>query len=577
MSKTLDSYFPKKSTPNIASIIDGNVSTSLTPDNEQDSDQRPRPSKIARVESNDYDSFPYKVDPGSRTPLWEYPNDQQDEVRRFYISRGPYQVVPEKTKPDKNGRHFRQEWIKLYKDWLEYSPEKDLAYCFPCYLFGNANSKGKAFTVDGFNRWGKVTGKKCALLKHVGGSNSEHNFAMEKLKILKNSSQHIDIQLEKQSSGQIARNRFKLQVSIDSVKWLAFQACAFRGHNERPDSENRGNFLELMNLLGRYNKDVEALVKSPHGNASYTSPLIQKEILSIIADKVRNYIREEIGDNKYCIIVDESRDESKREQMAIVLRFVDAARFLRERFLDLVHVPDTKSLSLKLHICELLSLHKLDIQNMRGQGYDGASNMRGEWNGLQALILQECPFAYYVHCFAHRLQLALVAAASDVISVNQFFENVTSIVNMVTSSSKRHDQLSSTQADLIAELISTGDLETGKGKNQVGTLKRHGDTRWSSHLNSLHSVIKMYDATCLVLKDIINDRSCKSRQRSEADGVYDKITSFEFIFLLHLMIETLEITDDLCQALQRKSQDIENAMNLVSSTKNQLQELREEG
>ena len=122
------------------------------------------------------------------------------------------------------------------------------------------------------------------------------------------------------------------------MKWLAFQACAFRGHNERPDSENRGNFLELMNLLGRYNKDVEALVKSPHGNASYTSPLIQKEIFSIMANKVRNYIREDIGDGKYCIIVDESRDESKREQMAIVLRFVDAAGFLRERFLDLVHV-----------------------------------------------------------------------------------------------------------------------------------------------------------------------------------------------------------------------------------------------
>ena len=296
-----------------------------------------------------------------------------------------------------------------------------------------------------------------------------------------------------------------------------------------------------------------------------------------MADKVRNYIREDIGDGKYCIIVDESRDESKREQMAIVLRFVDALGFIRERFLDLVYVPDTKSLSLKLHICELLSLHKLDIKNMRGQGYDGASNMRGEWNGLQALILQECPFAYYVHCFAHRLQLALVAAASDVISVNQFFENVTYIVNVVTSSSKRHDQLLDAQADLIAELISTGELETGKGKNQVGTLKRHGDTRWSSHLNSLRSLIKMYDATCLALKDIINDKSCKSRQRSEADGVYDKITSFEFIFILHTMIETLEITDYLCQTLQRKSQDIENAMNLVSSTKIQLQELREEG
>ena len=36
--------------------------------------------------------------------------------------------------------------------------------------------------------------------------------------------------------------------------------------------------------------------------------------------------------------------------------------------------------------------------------------MRGMWNGLQVLILNDCPYAYYIHCFAHRLQLALVKA-----------------------------------------------------------------------------------------------------------------------------------------------------------------------
>ena len=59
--------------------------------------------------------------------------------------------------------------------------------------------------------------------------------------------------------------------------------------------------------------------------------------------------------------------------------------------------------TLKQGICSILSHHNLNIQNVRGQGYDGASNMRGEWNGLQALILQECPYAYYVHCLAHQL------------------------------------------------------------------------------------------------------------------------------------------------------------------------------
>ena len=69
----------------------------------------------------------------------------------------------------------------------------------------------------------------------------------------------------------------------------------------------------------------------------------------------------------------------------------------------------------------MLSSHKLDIKNIRGQGYDGASNMCGEWNGLQAKFLSDCPYAYYAHCFAHQLQLALVAASKEVPEVSNFF------------------------------------------------------------------------------------------------------------------------------------------------------------
>ena len=156
------------------------------------------------------------------------------------------------------------------------------------------------------------------------------------------------------------------------------------------------------------------LDKAPK-NACYTSPDIQKEILQVFATRVKNEIHKEIGDAKFCIIVDEARDESKKEQMSIVLRFVDQDGILRERFFGLVHVSDTATLTLKKSIYFLLSNHNLDIQNIRGQGYDGASNMRGEWNGLQALILKDCPYAYYIHCLAHQLQLALVAASKEVI------------------------------------------------------------------------------------------------------------------------------------------------------------------
>jgi len=180
-----------------------------------------------------------------------------------------------------------------------------------------------------------------------------------------NQSRYIDKLVEKQTSQETENNRLRLKTSVDSVQWLAFQACAFRGHDESSDSKNQGNFIELIKLLATYNDDVSGLV---------------------LENKVRDVIRKEIGDAKFCILVDEARDESKREQMAIILRFVDKDGFIKERFFHVVHVNDTTALTLKKNICAVLSRYNLQIENIRGQGYDGGSNMRGEWNGLQALI-----------------------------------------------------------------------------------------------------------------------------------------------------------------------------------------------
>ena len=86
--------------------------------------------------------------------------------------------------------------------------------------------------------------------------------------------------------------------------------------------------------------------------------------------------------------------------MAIILRFVDKEGFIKERFFHIVHVRDTTTMALKNEICAVHSHYNRRIENIQGQGYDGASNMCGEWNGLQALFLKDCPYAYYIHCMA---------------------------------------------------------------------------------------------------------------------------------------------------------------------------------
>ncbi|KAK9713582.1 hypothetical protein RND81_06G037000 [Saponaria officinalis] len=237
--------------------------------------------------------------------------------------------------------------------------------------------------------------------------------------------------------------------------------------------------------------------------------------------------------------------------MTVVLRFVDKNGYIQERLFYLIHVKETNALYLKGAIEECLLAHKLNIENIRGQGYDGASNMRGEWSDLQALFLNECPSAYYVHCFAHKLQLALIAASRDVIYVYHFFSKLTFIVNIITSFAKRHDQLQAAQLAEIERLLELEELEAGKEKNQIGTVKQAGDTRWGLHFGSLNSFLNVYNASCSVLQTVIKEG--KGAQRGEADKAYDDMTSFEFVLILHIMIQILGITNDLCQAFQRKS------------------------
>ena len=95
----------------------------------------------------------------------------------------------------------------------------------------------------------------------------------------------------------------------------------------------------------------------------------------------------------------------------------------------------------------------------------------GEWNGLQALFLKDCPYAYYIYCMAHKLQLALVTTSREVKDVHQFFDYLVNIINIDVGSSKSNDELQHAQAEQVENMIVFNEIETGRGANQIGTLQ----------------------------------------------------------------------------------------------------------
>ena len=433
------------------------------------------------------------------------------------------------------------------------------------FLFRDCNKKEdgyKAFVTEGWNGWHR----KSRLKEHVGGVGSLHNQAMKNCDALLQTSQHINVAFQIQSEDAKKAYFTRLNGSISVARRLLKQGLPFRGYDESKDSYNKGNFLEFHDMLLEHDHALgKAVGKYGAGNSLMTSSDIQKDIVECFAKEILHSIMEELGHDVFCLLVDESRDVSYKEQMAVVLRYVDKCGFVKERFIEVVHVKETTSSYLKAAIDSLFAGFKLSLKQVRGQGYDGASNMRGEFNGLKSLIMRESSSAYYVHCFAHQLQLVVVAVVRKHKGISNFFTMISTLLNVVGGPSKRRDMIREINYEQICKALGCGMLQTGTGLNQEQCLQRPGDTRWSSHYKTLKSLLDMFPTIVKVLEFVKKDDRDRTN-RDQANGLLVYFQSFEFVFYLHLMSTILIITNTLSLALQRKDQDIV----MLLSVSNQL-------
>ncbi|KAJ9557938.1 hypothetical protein OSB04_012552 [Centaurea solstitialis] len=419
--------------------------------------QRPQPSSTSpspfvsvptTIDLNDLPS-----DPADRPKVTTYHPNQREEIRRAYWIKGPCQpkghIFPSKKIGPKL-RRFVVEWFDEF-DWLEYSIKEEKGYCLCCYLFGDiVGQQGgrEAFVTEGFSTWSKK------------------------------------------------------EIVICS---------SFRGHDESGNSISRGLFIETLSLLREHNESIyNVTLDKASKNDKLTSPKIQKDIIKCFSQEIMKSICDEIGKDVFAVLVDESSDVSKKEQMAIVLRYVDSLGIVKERFVGIVHVTDTSYSTLKAAIDTEFSDNKLSMAQVRGQGYDGASNMCGEFNGLKALILKDNKSAHYVHCFAHQVQLVVVAVAKNHDGAHDFFEHLALVVNVVCASCKRKDMIRDSYKERVQAEISNGETETGRGLNQELSLIRAGDTRWGSHYKTIISLMNLFpevvEASRILYQDVLNEK-----------------------------------------------------------------------
>ncbi|PNF41545.1 hypothetical protein B7P43_G12310 [Cryptotermes secundus] len=161
---------------------------------------------------------------------------------------------------------------------------------------------------------------------------------------------------------------------------------AFRGHDESVASVNRGNYIEVLNMLARYDSDLHNHLESSTAFRG-SSPDIQNELIHSISELTTMEIKKEISKANYVsLILDETSDVMNKCQLASVLRYVTADGNVEERFLRFTDVSSDRSAnSLFNHALEILNDFECGPK-LIAQTYDGAAVMASQHAGVQAKI-----------------------------------------------------------------------------------------------------------------------------------------------------------------------------------------------
>lgn len=363
------------------------------------------------------------------------------------------------------------------------------------------------------------------------------------------------------SQSFIERNRQHLMVVIDLVLFCAKQEIPLRGHRENPDSLNKGNFLELLNLVSKYDPEIKRRLDELPNNGKLLHHDIQNDILEIAASLLIKKIKADLHDEPdtyYAILADECKDLSKRELVAVCIRYLHSGT-LRERAVGFVETANMTAEAISAKILEVLEPLQLDPALCVGFGFDGASVMSGNRGGVHVILKKTFPHAVYVHCSSHRLNLVLSTAAKVSPGVSTFFDVINSLHTFMTGA-HRHAKFLEIQKQMRP------------GKKTL-ELEQSCDVRWSSWSNAVSKVLTLLGP---ILETLATFSESSGQTKIEADSLLHQMQTKKFLFLLITFNQLFEVSDFATKGLQSSTLSVTDSIDLIEGLKDNFTKFRNE-
>ena len=480
----------------------------------------------------------------------------------FLSAESKYNLVRNQFKPSidfafpksSNGRTFQYRWLMQFP-WLVYSKEESGGFCLPCVLFASSGYRGSDPGVL-VNRPLTVFTKALEILrKHTEkGYNKQAVVGCEEfMQMMRHEQPDIRSRLSQTLKDRVASNRQKLSSIFKTVVFCGQQNIPLHGHRDNATDverdllqmENHGNFRALLDFRVDAGDMIlgEHLATAPR-NATYTSSVIQNQVIDVVADQVRQKIITKIQAAKwFTVIADEVTDVSNKEQLSLVVRYVDHNTLsVREDLLGFFEC-DTgitgRALADKVTMC--LQAYGLDLSNLRGQAYDGAGNMAGPTSGTAALIAADYSLALYLHCSSHCLNLAVVKSL-QITSVRNMMGVVGRVFQFFAAHPKRQRALEKTIDEVNPE-------------SRVRKLKDLCRTRWVQRIDAMQVFCSLHQSVVVCMESIRSDgpQLWSTDSLTDARSLQLAVTTTDFVCALVITNSCVKYLQVLTSNLQAES------------------------